>query len=72
MTIEAEFRGGRADSAPALNEIHTCDESAAFKEVRFDLVVTMLKFPADRKGKPIRSLKEKLKWAKPMSEKGGA
>ena len=73
LTIGAEFRGGRADSAPTLDEIHTYDErSAVFKEVRFDPVVTIMRIPAVGKGRPTRSLTTKLKWPKSMSEKGDA
>ena len=52
VTIGAEFRGGRADSAPTLDEIHTYDErSAASKEVRFDPVVTIMNsLPSERDG----------------------
>ena len=72
-TIGAEYRGGRADSAPTLDEIHTYDErSAASKEVRFDPVVTMMKIPAVGKRRPTRSSRTKLKCPKSMSEKGDA
>ena len=73
VTIGAEFRGGRADSAPTLDEIHTYDDrSAASKEVRFDPVVTMMKIPAVGKGRPTGSWRTKLKWPKCMGEKGDA
>ena len=73
VTIGAEFRGGRADSAPTLDEIHTYDErSSASKEVRFDPIVTMMTIPAAGKGWPTRSSRTKLKWPKSVSEKGDA
>ena len=46
LTVGAEFRGGRADSAPTLDEIHPYDESAASRDVRFNPVVTVRMIPA--------------------------
>ena len=51
-----------------MDEIHNYDESAAFKELRLDPIVTMLKILAVGKGRPTRSLKMELRCPKPMSE----
>ena len=72
LTVGAEFRGGRADSAPTLDEIYPYDESAASKVVRFNPVVTMRMIPAVGRGWPTKSLKMKLWWPNLMSENGTA
>ena len=70
LTVGAEFRGGRADSAPTLDEIHPYDEGAASRVVRFNPVVTMRMISAVVRGRPTKSLKMKLRW--PKREKGSA
>ena len=69
MTVGPEFRGGRADSAPTLDEIQLYDESAASRVVRFSPVVSVKMIPAIGKGRPTKTMK-KLRW--PVSEKGSA
>ena len=69
LTVGAEFRGGRADSAPTLDEIQPYDESAASRVVRFSPVVSVKMIPAVGKGRPTKTMM-KLRW--PLSEKGSA
>jgi hypothetical protein len=69
LTVGAEFRGGRADSAATLDEIQPFDESAASRVVRFSPVVSVKMIPAVGKGRPTRTMM-KLRW--PLSEKGSA
>ena len=69
LTVGNEFRGGRADGAPILDEIHPFDESAASRVARFSPIVSMMMIPAVGKGRPTKSLK-KLRW--PESEKSSA
>ena len=61
MTIGVEFRAGRADSAPTLDEIRPYDESTASKRVRFDADVKVRSIPAVGHGKPVKSLR-KSRW----------
>ena len=63
-TVGVEVRGGRADSAPTLDEIPPYDESAAFKEVRFDTIVKVRSIPAVGRGKPTKGFR-KLRWPGP-------
>ena len=60
-TVGVEVQGGRACSAPTLDEIHPYDESAASKEVRFDTVVRMKLIPAVGRGRSAKNVR-KLRW----------
>ena len=67
LTVGAEFRGGRADSAPTLDEIQPYDESAASRVVRFSPTVLVKTIPAVGKGRPTKTMK-KLRWPKESAE----
>ena len=60
-TVGVEVRGGRADSAPGLDEIQMYSDSVASNGVRFSPVVEVRTIPATGKGRPIRHIK-KIKW----------
>jgi hypothetical protein len=66
-TVGVEVRGGRADSAPTLDEIQEYTESAAFKEVRFSGVVRVRPIPAVGRGRPTKG-HTKLKWTSPTKD----
>ena len=66
-TVGVEVRGGRADSAPTLDEIQEYTESAAFKEVRFSGVVNVRPIPAVGRGRPTKG-HTKLKWTSPTKD----
>ena len=65
-TVGVEVRGGRADSAPTLDEIQVYSESAAFKEVRFNGCIEERSIPAVGRGRPVRRV-TKLKWISPTT-----
>ena len=54
LTVGAEFRGGRADSAPNLDQIQPYDESTASRVVRFSPTVLVKMIPAIGKGRPTK------------------
>ena len=63
-TVGVEVRGGRADSAPGLDEIQRYSDSVASGGVRFNAVVEVRMIPAIGKGKPVGKIK-KTKWRIP-------
>ena len=63
-TVGVEVRGGRADSAPTLDEIQVYSDSVASGGVRFNAVVEVRMIPAVGKGKPVIKI-NKIKWRVP-------
>ena len=66
-TIGAEVRGGRAESAPTLDEIQMYSDSVASgKLVRFNCIVEVKKVAAVGRGRPVSGFK-RLRWEGPTS-----
>ena len=67
VTVGAEVRGGRAESAPTLDDIQMYSDSVASgKLVRFNGIVEIKRIPAVGRGRPVSGFK-RLRWEVPTT-----